>query len=62
MRTAEHRVSDNPARGVGFPRALMGTATGLAVTWLHARKQPLISGFLLIPRQDGLALAWGRQF
>jgi len=42
--------------------ALIGTATGLAVTWLHARKQPLISGFILIPRQAGLAVVWGKQF
>lgn len=42
--------------------ALIGTGTGLAVTWLHAREQPLISGFILIPRQDGLAVVWGKQF
>jgi membrane-associated phospholipid phosphatase len=42
--------------------AVMGTATGLAVTWLHSRKQPVISGFILIPRQDGLGVAWAKQF
>ncbi len=41
--------------------ALMGTATGLAVSWIHARK-PALSGFMLLPRPDGVALSWARQF
>ncbi len=42
--------------------ALMGTATGLTVTWLHARRQLLLSGFMLSPRPDGVTVSWSRRF
>jgi PAP2 superfamily len=41
--------------------AFMGTATGLAVSWIHARK-PALSGLMLMPRPDGFAISWARQF
>ena len=42
--------------------AAMGTATGLAVSWLHTRKQPVLSGLILAPRSDGLMIGWAGHF
>jgi membrane-associated phospholipid phosphatase len=42
--------------------ALIGTATGLTVSWLHERPQPLHSSLALVPRPDGLTISWSWRF
>lgn len=42
--------------------AVMGTATGIVVPWLHARTGPRVNGLVLVPMANGLQVGWTKQF
>ncbi len=55
------------ATGTHFPSdvivgALVGTATGIVVPWLHVRARTRAGGLVLAPREDGLMLGWAGRF